>query len=240
MMKIDIHAHVLPGIDDGAKDWDACLKMLTQSAACGVNHVFATPHSVPWQKGASQETIQRLCKQAEAKYKETQGTEINIYPGNEVYYNVEVLDKLKRGEILTLGGTRYVLVEFKPSAPYQELFRAAREFGDAGYIPIYAHVERYQCLSDMDKVKKLKRMGVRFQMNVESYQGSLFDKMARRARMYLKSGVIDFLATDMHSARWSCMMTSENLQWLQKHLTPKYRQKLLCDNAMKILIEAKG
>lgn len=238
-MKIDIHAHVLPGIDDGAKDWDACMRMLMQSAACGVEHIIATPHCVPWEKGASVETIQKLCKQAEMQLKEIHGTEIHIYPGHEVYYNVEVLQKLQQGGALTLAGTRYVLVEFKPSAPYQELLRAAREFGDAGYIPIYAHVERYRCLTDMDKVYSLKRLGVLFQMNIEGFQGGLFDKMSKRARTYLKHGVIDFLASDMHSARWDSMMTGENLQWLQKRLTPKYRQELLCENAMKILAEAK-
>ena len=238
-MKIDIHTHVLPGVDDGARDWDECLQMLIKSVESGVTDLVATPHCIPWEKGAPVEDIIKLCQEAESKLKKEHGMTLNVYPGHEVYYVPGIVESLKSGQVLSLAGTRYVLVEFKPASPYQELFRAAREFCDAGYIPIYAHVERYRCLRDMNKMQELKGMGVLFQMNVKTFQGGIFDKESRRAKRYLKKEKIDFLASDMHDVLEDSFLTSKNLQWIFKKLRIEYRKKLLHDNGQKILDDAK-
>lgn len=66
-MVIDIHTHILPGIDDGAKDWDTCLEMLLKSAENGVKKVIATPHYLPWKQKSSSKEIESLCMQAKKK-----------------------------------------------------------------------------------------------------------------------------------------------------------------------------
>ena len=193
-MKIDIHTHVLPGIDDGAKNWETCLTMLSQSYECGIETVFATPHYEPWNKTATVEEIRTLCKQAKEKLQTERGITMEIYPGCEIYYNFEVVDKLKRGELATLAGSRYVLVEFKPSAQYRELCRAVKEFRDAGYIPIIAHVERYECLKNLERMDELKELGALLQMNLEAIQGNVFHAESNRAKKCLKQGVTLTLA----------------------------------------------
>lgn len=235
MIKIDIHTHVLPGIDDGAKDWDVCLEMLARSAACGVKTVIATPHYVPWKQKCSPKEIEELCLQAEKKLLQEHGITMDIHYGNEIYYNTDAIRKVKEGKILTLAGTRYVLVEFEPTTSYQTFCRAVREFRDAGYIPILAHVERYERLRQAPKIQELKRMGALFQMNLEVLDGGFFDRDSRWSKKCLLEEKVDFLASDMHGLDSRTPMTEEALLWVRKHLNPKYQKELLYENAQNIL-----
>lgn len=234
-MKIDIHTHVLPGIDDGAKNWDICLQMLSKSAECGVTKVIATPHYIPWKKKVNGEQIKQLCKEAEEKLLEKHGISMDIYPGHEIYYSIEILEKLKNGEVLTLAGSRYILVEFEPEVSYQTVLRAVKDFWDAGYIPILAHVERYRCIQHSDRMEALKEMGALFQMNVESFQRGIFDANSRWAKKCLLKGWIDFLASDMHNMKNRTPMSNEKLRWVQKRLSPDYQKELLYGNSKEIL-----
>ena len=234
-MMIDIHAHVLPGIDDGAKDWDTCLEMLRRSAESGVQAVIATPHYLPWRKNSSPQEIEALCSETKKKLLEKHGITMDIYCGNEIYYTMDAIQNLRDGRILTLAKSNYVLVEFEPRTSYQLICRAVKEFRDAGYIPIIAHMERYDCLSQKEKLQEIKSMGALLQMNVEAFQGGLFDAESRRARKCLAEEQVDFLASDMHGLHRRSPIAEEELQWVLKKLKPKYQKELLYRNAERIL-----
>ena len=235
MKKIDLHTHVLPGVDDGARDWDTCLAMLAASAKAGVTAVVATPHYLPWKKEVSGEEIIKLCKEVSKKLLEKQGIAMDIYPGNEIYYTVDAIQDLRKKEILTLAGSRYVLVEFQQGFPYVNCYRAVKELRDGGYIPIVAHVERNECLQRIEKLQELREMGALFQMNIEALQGGMFDAGARWAKKCLKLHLIDFLASDMHGMNRRPPMREDALQWIMKHVEPEYQQELLYGNAKKII-----
>ena len=234
-MMIDIHTHVLPGIDDGAKDWDTCLEMLKRSVDGGVKAVIATPHYLPWKKNSSPQEIEALCAEAKKKLLEKHGISMDIYCGNEIYYTLDAIQYLREGKILTLAGSRYILVEFEERGSYQVVCRAVKEFRDAGYIPIIAHVERYDCLRHSAKIREIKEMGALLQMNVEAFQGRFFDQESCRAKKNLLEENIDFLASDMHSLGRRSPIKEEELQWVRKKLNPKYQKALLYRNAEKIL-----
>ena len=238
-MRIDIHAHVLPGVDDGAKDWKMCLEMLAQSAACGIERVIATPHFLPWRKNVHPDTIRELCEKAKEKLEKEKGIAIDIYPGNEIYYSIGVSERIKKGEALTLADSQYVLLEFKTSASYQELCRAVREMRDNGYVPIIAHMERYQCLGQAERINELKEMGALFQMNLDSLQGGIFSSRAGKSKKLISHGVIDFLATDMHDLETRTPMRKEDLAWIQKKIDFTYREELLGGKAQQIFAEIK-
>lgn len=235
MRIIDIHAHILPGVDDGAKDWDTCIEMLSESAKSGVTTIIATPHYAPWKKNPAPEKIKNLCAEARKKFYQKQGIAMDIYSGNEIYYDVDITQDLKTGKILTLAGSRYVLVEFNHRSPYQIFCRAVKDFTDAGYIPIIAHMERYECLGSRRRIQELREMGARFQMNVGAFRGSIFDENCRWAKKRLKGEDVDFLASDMHDVHKRTPITDEKLQWIQKNLDSKYLRKLLYANAQQIL-----
>lgn len=234
-MKIDIHTHILPGVDDGAKDWETCLNMLQKSAECGVQKVIATPHYFPWKQKSTPMEIEALCREAQKKLLKKHGITMDIYPGNEIYYSTDAIQDLKEGKMLTLAGSRYILVEFDPRSSYQVFCRAVKEFRDAGYIPIVAHMERYECMSQASKMQELKDMGALFQMNVEAFQGGFFDSDSRWSKKCLLEEQVDFLASDMHGLHRRTPIAEEELLWIRKKLNPKYQKVLLYENAQAIL-----
>ena len=238
-MIIDMHTHILPGIDDGARDWDVCLRMLAKSVECGVQKIIATPHYSPWDRQATAEVVCQLCKEAEAQLERQYGMVVNIYPGHEIYYSVGVVDALKEGKALSLAGSRYVLVEFDPETSYQVLYHAVREFRDGGYVPIIAHVERYRCLRKADKMEALKDGGALLQMNVGTLQGGIVDFASRWAKNCLRNEMIDFLASDMHNIRTRGPLSQEQLDWVQNKLRYEYREKILCGNSQNVIADMK-
>lgn len=234
-MKIDIHAHVLPGVDHGASDWDTSLKMLAKSARCGVKKVIATPHYLPWKDGVTPETICKLCKEAETRLQNEYAISMEIYPGHEVYYSVELVDILKEERALTLAGSPYVLVEFQQEESYQTICKAIRDLRYYGYFPIIAHAERYRCLHDERKIMELKEIGALLQVNVGAIQGRFFDMQSRRVKRWLTKELIDFLASDMHDMEQRPPMSKDSLQWVRKKLNSQYQEEILYGNAQKIL-----
>ena len=234
-MKIDIHTHILPGIDDGAKDWDVCLEMLRRSHESGVEAVIATPHYLPWRKNYSPKQIEDLCSQAKKKLLEKHGITMDIYSGNEIYYTVDAIQNLKEEKMLTLGHSRYALVEFGCETSYQVIYRAVKDFREAGYIPIVAHVERCDCLRNPERLQQIREVGALLQMNVEALKGSLFSNKSRWAKKRLMQEQIDFLASDMHDLSERTPMLEKELHWVLKKLKPKYQKELLYINAKQVI-----
>ncbi|MDO4418704.1 MAG: hypothetical protein Q4C02_10565, partial [Eubacteriales bacterium] len=143
----DIHSHCLPGIDDGAKDWEMSLRMLQASWDSGVRTVIATPHYLPWRShplGA--DLVRDLCTEAEDRCRRELGIRLRILPGEELYFHNSIVEDLREGRALTLAGTRTVLVEFSERVPWTELSAGLIQLCRSGYRPILAHAERYGCL----------------------------------------------------------------------------------------------
>ena len=237
MKKIDIHTHVLPGVDDGAKEWDMCLEMLKQSAENGVQAVIATPHYIPWRSNVAPKELKELCQKVKEKLFAKTGITMDIYAGHEIYYSAGVVDRLKSGDILTLAGSRYVLVEFRTSIAFDVIKQAVKEFREAGYVPVLAHVERYLCLAKKGRVAILKDRGALCQMNVEALTGGLFDSESQRAKKMLLKEQIDFLASDMHNLINRPPMREEQLAWLKKNTTPEYQERLLGSNCRQLFLK---
>lgn len=234
MMEIvDIHTHVLPGIDDGAKDWDTCLNMIAKSWEAGVRKIFATPHLVPWEKSADPATVRQLCEETRIRVKKELGIAMYIYPGQEIYYHIDITKKLKEGQALTLGGSRYVLVEFATDIPYRVLYRGIKEICEAHFRPLIAHVERYECMRKPGRIQELEDIGVTFQMNVEAFQGGLLDETSRWAKKCLTNRRIHFLASDMHNLRNRPPMSESRLEWAKRKLDGEYLEEILCMNSGK-------
>ena len=162
---------------------------------------------------------------------------MDIYAGHEIYYSVGVIDRLKEGAILTLAGSRHILVEFRTSVAYHIMSQAVQEFRQAGYVPIIAHVERYMCLEKKGRVEALKEQGALCQMNVEALQGSFFDSESRRAKKMISKGQIDFVASDMHNLTSRPPMQDVGLAWLYKNTTPEYQEKLLGGNCKELFLK---
>ena len=149
MKKVEMHCHILPGIDDGAEDMKQSLQMLHIAMEHEIVGAIVTPHGSA--RDASRERtekIRKLCRIFRAKAEQQFDVIFPVFPGQEILYSSDTRRLLDEGKLLTLADTRYVLVEFMPEVPYSTLFAAVRELRMAGYVPILAHVERYHVLRE--------------------------------------------------------------------------------------------
>lgn len=240
----DIHAHILPGIDDGARDWETCMLMLERSAESGVRRIIATPHYLPWKKNADPDMIKCLCKEAEERFRERSDVLMQIDPGHEIWYHAEAVERLKSGMISTLAGSRYVLVEFSTRESYINICRAVQSFRESGYLPILAHTERYESLKQPGRLGELRILGAYLQMNMEVFATGRFTPMGRRIRRILgeagrdtDASLIHFLASDMHNTDSRPPMSRQLLNRAQKVVDDTSLKQLLSSNSDRIRTE---
>lgn len=228
---IDIHAHILPGVDDGASDWEEARQMLQCTYAQGIRTVIATPHY------SHRQDVLRLRKLAGQLDEEAKAIapDFDIYLGQEILYFDSMVERLKEGHALTMAGSRHVLVEFMPEVPYKKLYQAVRNVLLSGYYPVIAHVERYRALRDEGQMEELEETGCLMQMNYRSLQGGLFDQDARWCKRQVLDGRIQFLGTDMHHEDHRTPEIEKSLRWLNGHVEERLLGSLVRGNAEKIL-----
>lgn len=199
MKYIDIHTHILPGIDDGARDWEQTKRMLKLQSREGVSKIIATPHFDMEQNQNTPDRIRELVQQANDVAREM-SLDITLYPGCEVLFSPGIPEAYRRGEILTLAQSRYLMVEFFPRSSYQEIREGIRELCMEGAIPVIAHVERYECLmNEYDRLFELEKIGAFMQINTRSILGRPWDKRVRMCRKLIRNGFIHFLGSDCHN-----------------------------------------
>ena len=178
---VDIHAHILPGVDDGASDWEETGEMLCKAHKQGITHIIATPHYVSGQDTKRLREMMKRLKETAFSISEN----MMVSLGQEVQYFEELPSFLEQGKVLTLAGSRYV-----------RLFRAVRRLVQSSYLPVIAHAERYNCLKENGRTMELVRCGAYLQMNAGSLGGGLFDRRAAWCRKEILRGNIHFIATD--------------------------------------------
>lgn len=186
---IDIHSHILYGVDDGAADEETSLKIIEKAYTQGVRKMFATPHYIVGHNrvpaAGLKEKFTRLQDTVRESFKD-----MELYLGSELLYGDGVIEKLDEGRALTMAGTRYVLVEYRADESYSCILTSIIQLQRHRYRPIIAHVERYQSVMKNQKhLDELRNAGALIQMNCSS---------VRRYMKYIKAGQIDFLATDSH------------------------------------------
>lgn len=235
MRVMDMHCHILPGLDDGPKSEQESIQMLKLAKKQGIRGLIATPHHSHSYRQAGPRQIEELCRSLEKKAQAVIEPGFRIYPGQEIFYSEDVPEKLEKKEILTMAGSQYVLTEFLPGAPYSAIERAVRELTHAQYTPILAHVERYQALREGDRIEELAEFGACMQMNYRPIGGKWYSETTRWCRAVLKEGLIDFLGTDMHNTGTRQPETLKALVWMEKHLDNDYIQDIIYRNPGKIL-----
>lgn len=195
---MDIHTHILPGVDDGSESLEESLKMVELAYQEGIRILIATPHYGKWNPGYRKEDALKKYKQLRQQI-ELRHKDMKIFMGNEIYYAPGVIEDLREGRASTLGGTDYVLVEFSTQEDSQEIENGLRSLVTAGYRPVLAHVERYESLRDLRKIEELEENGVYVQVNARSFLGGRFDKRAAWVIKLFQSDFIHFIASDCHN-----------------------------------------
>ncbi len=223
----DLHHHVLWGVDDGpqaAEEMHAQLKMAHED---GISAIAATCHAYPRIQPFDMARYQQRLAEANA-YCQDMGWPLQVLPGCEIRYSARVPDMLRAGELLTLNGTRYVLVEFAEDFSFQEITRAANRLYQAGYWPIVAHVERCRSLvrAPQKAIDARDDLCLMYQMNCDTLLDphGFFEK--RFVRKLLDARAIDLIATDAHNQTTRPIRLGDAYRSLEKR-DPKLAQRLL-------------
>ena len=226
----DIHCHLIPGVDDGSESIEESLAALRQEYEEGVRSVICTPHIAPGETDAADRQGRQfdLLKKAVSESDLAGKIELNI--GNEIYGASSAVQPLREGRIHTLALGHYVLVEFDPAESFRHIEGTFRSLLNNSYLPIAAHIERYECLRKPDTLAGLEELGVCFQVNTATVTGSALARETRWVRGLLREERIHFLGTDSHGTHYRPPRMREAAAWIGKHCSAEYMKKLLHKN----------
>jgi protein-tyrosine phosphatase len=199
-LAVDLHSHLIPGIDDGAKTIEDSLALIRALHGLGYRKLITTPHVMSDLYPNGPENIREGLKALRQAIK-WEGIEIEIEAAAEYMLDEMFSEKLETGQLLTLPGKR-VLVEMSFVSPPMELDSLLFRIQSRGYQPLLAHPERYLFFKDnFSKYLELKERGCEFQLNILSLTGYYGKPVKDNAYRLLKEGLIDFLGTDLHHER---------------------------------------
>ena len=231
---IDIHAHILPGVDDGARTMEESLAMAKLAYGQGVRAIIATPHRRPEETADRTDEITEKAAALREEVRKWQQREdlaepLVICTGQENAWNEDLPEQLLKGSALPLAGSRFALVEFANEAPYDVIFAAVRHLTDAGFTPVIAHMERCRNLYRPENIQEMIRAGAMLSMNYDTIAGPFFAPSVITARRYVREGAVAILASDMHRRDWRPPAYQKAMGWLARHLEREHLDEITYD-----------
>ena len=224
-MYFDIHSHILPGVDDGAKDMEESIKLLEMMQAQGITHVLATPHFYPQEDNLTDFSERISVTYAKLEAETVKRGLPKIYLGCEMLY-FEGIGQSESLPVLCLNGTNYLLLELTDECINNTLFKDIIDMRDKiGVIPIIAHVERYCKAKNYKKfIKFLISEKIPTQINASSVLMPFFKRVIKRL---LKANVVFALATDAHSVKERPPLLIPALRVISDIFGDEYRIQLI-------------
>ncbi len=194
---VDIHSHLLPGIDDGAKAFDDTRTLISGLKEIGFTQFVTTPHVIEHVWENSRQSIEALQVQTSADLQQA-NLDVPLRAAAEYMLDGNVPSLLAKKNLLTLAGNHRV-VEMSYLSPPIQLYDIMFEIQLAGYTPVLAHPERYTFYhSNFAEYQKLKNSGCKFQVNLLSAVGYYGSNVTDCAAKLLRIGLIDFAGSDVH------------------------------------------
>tara|TARA_Y100000385_G_scaffold84863_1_gene87078 strand:+ start:207 stop:959 length:753 start_codon:yes stop_codon:yes gene_type:complete len=196
---VDMHSHLIPGIDDGSNSNEQSLEMISSLKEYGFSKLITTPHIM---SGGYDNTASIIHKGAESlnNYLEKNKVDIELKCSSEYYLDGHFQDLIKQKDLMPFGNN-YVLFEFSYMFRPTDAEKVIFNLGLDGYRPILAHPERYNYLADksLSKLKELKDTGVLFQLNLFSLVGAYGPVAQKVGEHLIRERMIDFVGTDLHN-----------------------------------------
>lgn len=232
---VDIHTHILPGVDDGARDVSQALALLKRAEAQGTGALILTPHY----RGRYQDNVREKLTAVFESFRQTAKAEcpnIELYLGSEVGYALDVSEQIAGGQVLTLNGTRYVLLEFQNTNFRSRILDGVLEVLNFGYIPIIAHVERYEAFRKFPELaEEVADLGALLQINADSVLGKGGFGIKRYCHKLLKAHLVHFVATDAHDQKLRQPELRSCYHKIQKKYGQMYADALFIRNGRAVL-----
>ncbi len=232
---VDLHTHILPGVDDGAKTIEESLEILEYLSGCGFTDFVLTSHYIQSTKyNSNKKEREKILKELK---KNLSNKDINLYLGNEVYLCENILELLEKKEITTLNGTKYLLIELPLTGYLNNLSNILCEITNQGYIPIVAHPERYHFLQKNNKrIRELLEFNCLLQCNIDSITGKYGKGAKKLMKWLLKNDLVQFVATDTHYVEKDKYL-KKSLKKLKKTVGNEKFIELTKTNPLKVLKE---
>lgn len=232
---IDIHTHILPAIDDGAKNTEETLQMLKEAEKAGFTDIFATSHYISghyeFNKIDREYIIKAVMEKAEQK-----NINVKIHIGAEAYISINLPELIEKNTIPTLANSRYILFELPMNSKVMNTEHVIDRIGELGLIPVIAHPERYEVvMQDPNIVLKWIEKGALLQANYGSIINAYGSKSKDILIKLLNANAIHSLGTDTHYAGSFYTKMEEIKQALVKEIGQEKFNILSYENPKKIL-----
>lgn len=232
---IDLHNHLIPGVDDGAVDLAESVQMVRQYLESGYRGAVCTSHYYP----GGYETTRQLIDEGIGRLSQAllrQGLEFDLYPGNELFLDMNTLEKLNAEEVYSLNNSRFVLLELPFQTEPNYGMNMVYQLQLKGYVPILAHCERYTYVQkNTDWLLEYIRKGCLIQGNLSSLR-SPEDSSTRKTLLELMDRhMIHFLCTDAHGTQLRSPAVADLFPQLKERLGEGRFQRILVDNPRKVV-----
>ena len=234
---IDLHCHILPGLDDGAKSPDMTLQMAQQAAADGVRRIVCTPHCAAGDPQLPAR-IARIRKATEVlNYVfEQNGLPLTLYPGMELLCNERLPQTLEQKSVLTLAGSHYLLIEFSFGVQLSRIEWALQTVKEHGLCPVLAHPERYTAVQRTpDCLIDWFRAGIVLQLDKDSVLGRFGRHCEHTAAWALSHGLAHCIASDAHDDKARTVSLQNVWKRVETIYSLPYASLLLKHNPKRIL-----
>lgn len=231
---IDMHCHILPGVDDGPRESREAMEMLRMEYQQGVRKIICTPHR---HKGMFEASVEERKRSLELMQKKLlrMGIPMELYLGCEFHIESEMLLKLRTEPVYTMAGSRYVLTEFPVRVTEQEAMKVLRELVSCGFRPIIAHVERYKKVCVPEVVRHFIQMGAYIQVNAGSLTGAEGWRTKTAARKLLNESCVHFVGSDAHSTGRRRSFLGECAEYMTKKIGEATTYRILAENPQKVI-----
>ena len=232
---IDLHCHILPGIDDGSPDAATSLAMARIAADDGIRTLACTPHIYP---GLYENDANGIRARVAALQDviDAAGIDLRLTYGADAHLTPELLDRVRNGTAPTLHGGRYFLLEPSHHVAPPRFEEAVFEFTAAGYVPVITHPERLSWIeSGYSVFESLFRSGAWMQVTAGSLTGRFGGNARYWAERMLDDGMVHLLATDAHGIKHRAPLLAEGMHAAAKWVGAEEARRLVVDRPQAVL-----
>lgn len=232
---IDMHCHILPGIDDGASDLEEALEMARIAESEGIKKIVNTSHFHPEFKYTMGEELVEAINSFNVALKANK-IDLEVLIGNEIYYTDEIIEELHNLNFHTLNNSKYLLIEFSPMNVPKNLADVVYEVKLKGYIPVLAHVERYNnIIENPNIIYDCIKEGAIIQVNASSILGKHGKEIKKVSDILLDNNMIHIVASDAHGSERRRPQLREAYEFVKNKYSEETADNLFKNNQSLII-----
>jgi protein-tyrosine phosphatase len=227
---IDIHSHILPGLDDGARDIEEALEMCALAAQDGIKTIVATPHNLNGVFNNKRETVLRATRLLNDAVRE-RGIDIVVLPGSDTHMDAMLLEELEEKNVTTINDARkFLLLELPNFVVPEHVRNLIFELKLRGITPVISHPERNDTImGDTEILHELIRTGALVQITAGCVTGHFGRKNKKNACRLIESNMAHILATDAHNTTSRPPLLSRAVRLISKKIGAEEARKMVVD-----------